>query len=351
MKKLTKGQLDHIKRKERAARIKQEMADGITHKCSKCNKDAEIVYDYRPLCMEHKMELTKKHTARRPKYKDLTQEQKERKKAITNKCRLKRQNKNAQLLESGEGKCKVCGRKAHHLFETKLLCKKHYRERRNYIETTTKERTLNWREQKKALDPKTQSCSTCGKKSKVRIGYAFYCKEHAEAKRVENRKSAKKHQKKRTPRAIKAAELYFDMYYDKTFKKLKLKNKKKVAEMIKNYYNTNVLSEPHFCILLHDILKLQGGDPIREMPYLIGDEISELVPKFADLYDRKFNIVIETKAAWRGTNAQYYLDNQKIYMKKAFPKASVYAVSPDNKQKNLVGLFRFLSLLSRKISK
>ena len=48
--------------------------------------------------------------------------------------------------------------------------------------------------------------------------------------------------------------------------------------MIESYYMYDCLSEPKFCVLLHDILRLQKGNPIREFPYTTDNTKYALVP-------------------------------------------------------------------------
>lgn len=182
-----------------------------------------------------------------------------------------------------------------------------------------------------------------------RFKYFFYCQSCWDREKAPViTKEQKNWNNKQKKIAFDVCNLYLNNYID-NFNKLKnLKNKRKIKKLIYNFYENYSTVEPMFAILIHDILKLQGGDPVRELPYEI--DFSDLRNiKCADVYDRKFNIVIETKAAYRDTPAQRLLMEQKKSMKEHFKGCKIYGVSPDNKQKGLIGLFRFLYYLDKMV--
>lgn len=130
---------------------------------------------------------------------------------------------------------------------------------------------------------------------------------------------------------IRAGTEWFTENWD-NIKQLPFKNKKKTLKKIHDFFSVpeNLINEPIFNILIHDIVALQGGDPASQFPY---PKDFRLNGKRADVYDRKNNMAIECKAAWFGTTAQRELPKQlKEYRHNFGPKAVIFAVSPDHVQ-------------------
>lgn len=111
-----------------------------------------------------------------------------------------------------------------------------------------------------------------------------------------------------------------------------LKHLDKIKLLITDFYLNNPVSEPFFAILISDILRLQGGDPVHEYPYWTptGPQNHLRPDGFADIYDRKFKLAIEVKAAFFNSSAQTVLSDQLKEYKSAFSKdVKVLGICPD----------------------
>lgn len=183
------------------------------------------------------------------------------------------------------------------------------------------------------------------KNSKGRNGLLAYCEVHKVHRQNlhKNYLNLVKEEAK-----INASNYYLENI--KKIKTLKLLNKRLVLQKIDQFYKEDALLEPKFCILLHDICRLQGGDPIREYPYWTKKHKHYLLPNFADLIDRKFFLAIEVKASFCDTPAQHKLEAQKIEYKFFFKNYTVLGVSPDE-QAGTIGLYKFLELLIKRRKK
>ena len=183
-----------------------------------------------------------------------------------------------------------------------------------------------------------------------------YCDYHFESFAQYRSEKGLRHRKKMKAYAVQNAQDYFDANF-KEMKNLNFKNKNKILKMIKDYYKNDVLCEPRFRILLHDILKLVGGEPFSEYPVYFKKNMNPLKDKLTwdisvDILDRKLKLAIETKASYRETNYQELLEEQLQSYRKAFPKFKSIGVCPDGSNgwaagREIIGLLEFLKLLSK----
>lgn len=150
-----------------------------------------------------------------------------------------------------------------------------------------------------------------------------------------------KRRKKDKKLALNNAMTYFNAHLHLLLK-MRFKNKKQIIPLICDFYTFNPLSEPMFNILVVDIINLLGGNAASQYPF--PSKKKTLVPRRADAFDRKNQIVIETKAAFFNSCAQRQLKKQTAMYKRAFKGCTFLAISPDN-QNGTLGIVHAIPIL------